>query len=271
MIAPNRPNVNHCAGRSALFVAHPGHELRLHGWLGRARPWVFVLTDGSGGTGRPRLSWTTEVLRRSGARPGSPYGRCTDADVYRALLDGRHDLFLGLVEEAAAALVRLGVTCLVADAADGYNPSHDVCRLLAGAAAEVARRRTGRPLVAFESSATGRFWPPGRGRPPGEVLIRLSDDEFARKMRAARAYAPLRHEVEAALADGGAALRTERLRPIRMPLGETPADSDLPEYERHGAARVAAGLYAEVVRYRRHVAPLRECLRVRLGGLSCAA
>src|SRR5207302_1404403 len=31
---------------SALLVAHPGHELRVHGWLERERPLVFVLTDG---------------------------------------------------------------------------------------------------------------------------------------------------------------------------------------------------------------------------------
>ena len=34
-------------GRTALFVAHPGHELRIYGWLERARPQVHVLTDGS--------------------------------------------------------------------------------------------------------------------------------------------------------------------------------------------------------------------------------
>ena len=34
--------------RAALVVAHPGHELRVHGWLEVARPVVCVSTDGSG-------------------------------------------------------------------------------------------------------------------------------------------------------------------------------------------------------------------------------
>src|SRR5438034_752023 len=31
--------------RAALFIAHPGHELLVHGWLELVRPFVFVLTD----------------------------------------------------------------------------------------------------------------------------------------------------------------------------------------------------------------------------------
>ena len=34
--------------RAVLVVAHPGHELRVHGWLELARPTVCILTDGSG-------------------------------------------------------------------------------------------------------------------------------------------------------------------------------------------------------------------------------
>ena len=40
------------AVKDFLFVAHPGHELCVHGWLEIARPKVFVLTDGSGRSGR---------------------------------------------------------------------------------------------------------------------------------------------------------------------------------------------------------------------------
>src|SRR5262249_34481437 len=42
--------------------AHPGHEVRLHGWLEMVRPEVFILTDGSGATGQSRLNATTTLL-----------------------------------------------------------------------------------------------------------------------------------------------------------------------------------------------------------------
>jgi hypothetical protein len=54
--------------RAALVTAHPGHELCLYGWLKRARPCVFIFTDGSGSTGEPRLELTTKLLARTGAR-----------------------------------------------------------------------------------------------------------------------------------------------------------------------------------------------------------
>ena len=73
--------------RAALVVAHPSHELRVHGWLQTTRPCIFVLTDGSGRAGEPRLHSTTKVLSDVGARPGSVYGRSRDVDVYEALLD----------------------------------------------------------------------------------------------------------------------------------------------------------------------------------------
>jgi hypothetical protein len=80
-------------------VAHPGHELRVFGWLHAARPRVFVLTDGSGRTGRSRLPSTTRILREAGAEPASiyePAGRDRpspgavyhEGDVLDPLIDG---------------------------------------------------------------------------------------------------------------------------------------------------------------------------------------
>jgi hypothetical protein len=74
--------------RAALVVAHPGHELRVHHWLERARPLVLVLTDGSGHTEHSRLQRTTALLERAGATPGRIYGRLSDRDLYRAILSG---------------------------------------------------------------------------------------------------------------------------------------------------------------------------------------
>src|ERR1051326_4543446 len=85
------------AGRAALMIGHPGHELRMHGWLESVRPIVFILTDGSGRTGQSRLDSTTQILARAGATPGSIYGRLTDLALYTALLEQDFDLFIGLL------------------------------------------------------------------------------------------------------------------------------------------------------------------------------
>lgn len=93
-------------GRAALVVGHPGHELRVHGWLELTAPLTFVLTDGSGRTGQSRLASTTTVLEAAGARRGSIYGRVTDREIYAAILDHDFVFFTDLAEELAEALAQ---------------------------------------------------------------------------------------------------------------------------------------------------------------------
>ena len=54
-----------------LVVAHPGHELRVYGWMMQARPVVHVLTDGSGADGESRIGSTTALRPDVGATRGS--------------------------------------------------------------------------------------------------------------------------------------------------------------------------------------------------------
>jgi hypothetical protein len=253
------------APRTALFIAHPGHELRVHRWLELSRPLVFVLTDGSGRAGRSRLAATSELLARCGARPGSIYGRMTDGELYRALLDGRHGLFASLAEELAEELHREDVEVVAGDAIEGFNPGHDVSRLLLNAA--VASLCAGRrsidnrdfPLDAAPDDLTGEAR-------ASAIRIRLDPAALARKLAAARSYPGLEDEVARALAlHGPEAFATEWLRQVRYGLEIDGVVPDPPFYELHGERRVAAGTYQEVLRYRTHVAPLAECLRSRAG------
>src|SRR5205823_28552 len=92
--------------RGALVVAHPGHEMRVYAWLKFARPLVFVLTDGSGRSGKSRLPSTSRILEQVEAVSGCIYGRLTDAQIYSAMLNVDVDCFVGLAAELADALMR---------------------------------------------------------------------------------------------------------------------------------------------------------------------
>src|SRR6478609_9844484 len=71
---------------SALIIGHPGHELRVLGWVRAAKPLVAVLTDGSGADGAPRIDQTTQLLDHGLPRSAS-YGLASDREVYRAILE----------------------------------------------------------------------------------------------------------------------------------------------------------------------------------------
>ena len=187
--------------RAALVVAHPSHELRLHGWLEQAQPYVCVLTDGGGRSGEPRLERTTEVLSRAGATQGAIYGRLSDLDVYAAILNRDAGLFAGIVEELVQNFVKQRIEYVVGDAAEGYSVTHDICRVMIGAAVEIAKHRYGHHVENFDFVVVG---------PPDEchddlrekaVWLQLDDEGFARKVKAALGYTPkLAKDVQAALA-----------------------------------------------------------------------
>ncbi len=242
-----------------LVVGHPGHELRAHGWLETARPVVMVLTDGSGHIGQSRLSSTASVIQRAGATAGSIFGRLTDASLYRALLDENVEVFTTLAAELAAAIDRHHIDVVAGDDAEGYNPTHDVCRLIVDAAVACSRETTGRPIVSLGFPLMDR---PDRIAGAHLGISRLVLDEAAleRKLAAASRYPEMAGEVAAARsAWGDAAFGVETFR--HVPPGDVWAPGDEPPfYETHGAARVASGLYAEVIRYDRHIRPLARAL-----------
>lgn len=250
------------SGRAALVVAHPGHELRVHHWLERTRPLVFVLTDGSGSIHSSRLASTTSVLEGVGARPGSIYGRLSDRDLYRALLDRDDDLFEGLVCELVRELDAHGIDTVAGDAVEGFNPGHDTCRLLLNAAAERLAVTRGRALSNYEFALDAA--PDHLDPLSGSVRLTLDDAALARKLAAAHAYPEMAYEVERAVSRyGTAAFRVEHMRPVTYGLAIAGRASYPPYYEVYGEQRVAAGVYREVIRLREHLEPLAAALALR--------
>jgi AcrR family transcriptional regulator len=245
---------------AALLVAHPGHELRLFGWMERARPVVFVLTDGSGHLQQSRLASTTRVLERCGATPGSIYGRFTDGELYELILNGGMSRLCRLATELAEELAGLGIATVVGDGVEGYNPSHDLCQYLARAAARLAGRQTGRPIACYQFPVVG---PPtdGDAGHDGRILTHLDAEALQRKLSAARAYPEMRDEVQEAVSRyGDGAFAVECLRNGDLRREEETMARKAPFYESHGEKQVAAGYYTAVIRYKEHFEPVARAL-----------
>lgn len=241
--------------RTALLIAHPGHELRVWHWVERARPLVCVLTDGSGAQGTSRLASTHRLLARAGATLGPIQAPFTDRALYAALLAGDHAPFLALAETLGATLASGGVTLLASDAIEGTNPGHDACHLVAAAAARLAAQRGGAAPAHVDFLLDG---PPDPAPPAGAIRLVLDADALARKRAAVRDYPELAPDVAYQLArDGVAAHLAECLRPVPPGPAVLPAQA---LYEVYGEVRVASGAYAEVVRQDAHVRPLAAAL-----------
>src|SRR5260370_27649281 len=114
--------------RPALLVGHPGHELRVFGWMCEHRPLVCVLTDGSGRHGISRLASTAKLIAQSGARSGEVFGPVSDSGMYRALLEKNIPLFLDILNDIADSMVRHDIDFLACDPREGFNPTTQISR-----------------------------------------------------------------------------------------------------------------------------------------------
>jgi hypothetical protein len=244
--------------RAALVIAHPGHELRVHHWLERAKPQVFVLTDGSGLTGSsPRTHRTEALLELARAVKGPIFGNLSDERLYRAIVTGDSDLFVALSHKLAAALEGASVDYVVGDAVEGIEPGHDICRLIINAAVMRVEANCGRRLGNFEFIVEG---PPDACPPAARddaIVVALNEEAYRRKLEAALTYTELAIDVERQLNSYSAdAFRVEYLLPVRYNL-EIDGLFDHPAiYERRGEELVAKGVFAEAIRFHRHIAPL---------------
>jgi len=240
----------------SLIVSHPGHELRVYGWASRVKPILQILTDGSGRGGQGRIDYSRRLAASLGMQPGPVFGDASDRRFYEAMLTGDAEFFIGITEGLAAQIVGSGSRAVVGDAAEGYNPSHDLTRVIIDCAVLLARRISGRdiknfafPLSEWETGFTGD------GQPQ---VFTLDTETHAAKIRAARDYLALSHEVAGGVeALGADYFATERLWEVGSLVTEPPNN---PMYEAIGAERVRSGAYKEVVRFHRHIGPLRQRL-----------
>lgn len=247
--------------RAALVVAHPGHELRVHGWMELAHPFVCVLTDGSGHSGQSRLESTTRLLNKSGAPLGSIYGRFKDVDIYTAILNSDFGIFMDLAKELGEAFVRDAVEYVVGDAIEGYNPIHDLCRSVINAAVELANKRKTNRIANFDFLVVGLPDLRSDESRGGEVWLSLDEVALERKLEAAKSYIELRDDVGRMIDEGGiASFRFEALRPVISGVRTDGLVQEPPFYERYGERQVAEGYYHRVIRYREHILPLAEAL-----------
>ncbi len=260
----------------------------MHYWLETNRPEVWVLTDGSGHKGRSRIDSTTRVLQANGAVPGPIYAHMKDVELYEAVLNFEHCPFIEVVDRLAAALMQKNVSCVAGDAEEGYNPAHDICRLIVNAAVNVVKLKRDRHIPNYDFTLAGAPANGSDGLRDGSILLNLDDAAFTRKVAAACNYPELQAEVEAALNGTPHAsfrndpllnersrstygvstannFRVECLRPVNLN-ATRPDKNGVPFYEEYGERQVSAGHYTRVLRYREHMLPLAEALEAHVRG-----
>jgi hypothetical protein len=275
--------------RSLLVISHPGHELRLYGWIDQVRPLVCILTDGSGGDSTPRLGKTLDILHSLGAETGPVCGELSDRRIYEEIHRHRLDLFDMLCERLANLIIFRDIDTVVSDAMEGYNPTHDLCEVMVRAAVAVANGKRNRTTRHYTFPLMGDpCKPPMNGRIGGHGVqaapratwrtVELTPPKFKCKLEMMRSYADnaggkLREEVEDAFRTYGEyAFAREYL--FAAPESRQALKPDFaqakPFYETYGEKQVAGGRYSSVIRFREHILPLVNHLYAKMPAATAA-
>jgi hypothetical protein len=248
-----------------LLIAHPGHELRVLQWVVHTRPQVVMLTHGDGSIGQPRLADSRVLLERLGASVRSDWLEAvSDQQVYQAMLGRVESPLPAWLDQLFDACWAAGITTVVADAVEGYNPSHDICRVLAN---RLAGRlaEAGRQVLNLEVPLVGHPCDPVR-QSEARVVVHLTPEQTEWKLSQMRDYARrcspvLEGEVQKMIDDFGVAtFATECLYDaVRTPYEDGRCPEEKPFFERAGEVRHAAGVYKDVIRAT-HLLRLAESL-----------
>jgi len=254
--------------RAALVMGHPGHELKVFGWITTHHPRVYVLTDGSGQNGVSRLSATENLLAQLGAERGEIFGAATDAEIYEAILEQRVSFFLNILDAMAESFISHSIDFVAGDLSEGFNPTHDLCRELIDAAVALVQRarKVSIPNYGFSLTEGESSYEPSHDRDC--MHLRLDDDLLCRKLQAARSYTGLSGEIQSAIQHYGEEyFGVECLKKNNLTAPPPWAESGKPHYERWGEQRKTEGKYVSVIRYREHIVPIVTAIREHAGML----
>jgi hypothetical protein len=252
--------------RPILAIAHPGHELRIWHWVTQQKPLTFILTDGGGLQGQARLDQSAHLLDGAGCLRGEWFGAFLDTEIYAMILDKDGAALAPLVLQLQHAMGAAFPATVVGDMCEGYNPSHDVCRAMIGAACELAALQGVEPRQNLAFPLVGDPMKAWMGKLTPAMTLTLDEAALNGKMAAAQGYDELRREVEAALALGGREAYAHEA--FYVPLRNGSVDvlpENPPFYESYGARQVALGKYKHVISYREHFVPLVQSMRKTLG------
>jgi hypothetical protein len=234
---------------------------------------VAILTDGSGTAGVSRTSSSAAIVKAAGAEPTNLFGVYTDRALYEALLARDSAPFVQLRQQLQELIVTTRPQMIVCDAAEGFNPIHDLTNAIVRSAARLVGAGSGTPAL-YEFRL---FSAHNERIEETSIVKQLEEDALERKTHAAKTYPELRAEVHAAMSgtsrsileafpdlaeelDGymgnmsEAALGWETLHPSGSI--QSFGEGERPFYERYAERLVAAGRYDQVIRYQEHVRPV---------------
>ena len=249
--------------RIALVLGHPGHELRVFNFLEKYKPRVYILTDGSGSDRESRLYQTEKLIRQTGAELSPIAGRFTDREMYRIMREQDIKPVCETIDEIIDDMRANSIDAVAGDSAEGFNPTHDLCRYMINCIVTNYGKLLDKPLPNFEFYLDGPPHICPEGLNDKSIWLRLTDEEFDRKFEACKNYPEIFRDLQELVSKHSREpFKTECLWPVQDINRFKNWATDEPYYEIYGKKRIGENAYEQVITFKDHLEPLAGKLAV---------
>lgn len=276
-------------GKGALLIAHPGDELKLFGFINQAKPYLFILTDGSGRTRPATLNDTWRILNSIFPESGDIFYMMTQQDkekhgyinnylLYQEILNKQESFFAVYINQIVYNLSEKNIDYLVVNSREEYNPINELCRIMAEIAVKLVERGKGKKIMLYEFPV---IKPYNEGINDGCIRINLDEELMKKKL-----YWISRYD-SSVLDDLKLNVRIDKnaiLNLKEMPGGLEEVEnillqvapdflkneylfpyiykesSEKPFYEIYAERLVNSGIYMEAITYKSHILPIKKRL-----------
>lgn len=278
-------------GNAAIAISQAGHEIALHGLIEKTKPYIFIMTDGSGKNRGSRMVWMHKYLVSvypdnlkdmynimvHGNREGED--RYIKArQVYEEILLKRVAFFAHYTGTMAEGLVRKKIDYIVTEAVEGNDPIQDLCAIMTEVAVKLVEEKTGKKIDIYQFNLTR---PINTDISDKSIHLQLSPEAIIYKSKLLAYYqgsifedfkanvsVDMNHinkmkEMPKGDAEVAALLQTmdipffkeEYLNPYSYVDFE-----DKPTYEVNAENIITEGIPTSVISYKEHIKPLKEML-----------
>jgi hypothetical protein len=248
--------------QSICLFAHPGHELAILHTLSQLKPIIHILTNGGGRHNRSRISYTDKVIDQIGAVRGEILGRLSDLEAYNLFKDQLTDQIIDLAEEVISYFSRHQKVCIISDAFEGYNPTHDLVATISQQTV-YQLREMGREVIHLSFSPIladkKDLAPTNYNR--GATLAKnpIHCQQLDKKIRIVEDYTPLQPEIESLFVNFDHNYETLLWHQDNHEI-DYPSIDWHPFWEKYSQDKVRQGHYAESLNYKDNFFPILENL-----------
>lgn len=153
-------------GKGALSVAHAGHELRLHGFIEQAKPYIFILTDGSSATAPTRMGYSQlyvsnifpeqkdSFMTFALANLSKEEKYIKESQLIQEVLAGSTGFCELYAGEMAQIMIEKKIDYIVCDASEDADVIHEICVILTDLAIKLVEKMTRKKIMRYEYAVT---------------------------------------------------------------------------------------------------------------------